>query len=484
VRRCVVTPGTERTVVTGLPRPSTNHGFAVSSRNIHYPMKPIRFPSNFVWGTAMAAAQIEGAAFEDGKGPSIWDKFARRPGAVANGDTLDAACDHYNRFDEDFLLMRSLGIRQYRLSISWPRIFPKGRGEVNAAGLGFYHRLFESLKKHGITPWVTMFHWDLPQALEDEGGWRNRGVVDAFAVYADTIVKAFSDRVKNWITLNEIFCFTRLAYGTGTKAPGAKESEAVVNQTYHHALLCHGEGVRAVREHGGGGARVGLTDNATIPVPVDLRPENVAAAKRAFVDDNIRVLDPIFNGRYARSYLKSAGPAAPKVAKGDFKLISQKTDFLGLNIYTGYFVRAAKRNGYERVDFPASYPRSDCAWLYLLPQAIYWAPRFVTELYGKIPIYVTEHGAGYNEEAVPGVEFNDLHRRECVRNYLHQLRAAMKDGANVKGYFLWSFLDNYEWEDGYERRFGIVHTDFKTQRRTPKLSARWYAEVIRRNALI
>jgi beta-glucosidase len=449
-------------------------------------MKPVRFPSNFVWGAATAAAQIEGAASKDGKGPSIWDTFARKPGAVANGDTLDVACDHYHRFDEDFALMSALGIRHYRLSIAWPRIYPKGRGKVNAAGLHFYHRLFDSLEKHGITPWVTMFHWDLPQALEDEGGWRSRSVVDAFSTYADTIVKAFGDRVKNWITLNEIFCFTKLGYGVGSKAPGLKLSDVVVNQTYHHALLCHGHGVRAVREHGGRRARVGLTDNATIPVPVDLRPENVAAAREAFVEDNIRVLDPLFHGRYAKSYLKSAGAAAPKVGKDDFKLISQKTDFLGLNIYTGYFARAAKtkKAGFERIAFPASYPRSDCTWLYLLPQVMYWAPRFITELYGKIPLYVTEHGAGYNEAAVPGVEFNDLHRRECVRNYLHQLRAAMKDGANVKGYFLWSLMDNYEWEDGYERRFGIVHNDFATQRRTPKLSARWYSEVIRRNALI
>ena len=447
-------------------------------------MKPINFPKGFVWGAATAAAQIEGGAAEDGKGPSIWDTFARKAGAVRNGDTLDVACDHYHRFDEDFALMRELGIRHYRMSIAWPRIFPAGRGAVNQAGLDFYHRVFDSLDEHGITPWVTMFHWDLPQALEDEGGWRTRGVVDAFAQYADALVRAFGGRVKNWITLNEIFCFTRLGYGTGQKAPGAKEDDGVVNQTYHHALLCHGHGVRAVREHGGAGARVGLTDNATIPVPVDLRPDNVTAARRAFEEDNIRVLDPIFNGRYATSYLRAAGAHAPKVEGGDFTLIAAPTDFLGLNVYTGYFARAGKDGDVERLAYPQSYPRSDCSWLYLIPQALYWAPRFVTELYGPVPIYITEHGAGYDETAVPGEEFNDLHRRECVRNYLGELRAAMEDGANVKGYFLWSFMDNYEWEDGYDRRFGIVHNDFKTQRRTPKLSARWYSEVIRENALI
>ena len=447
-------------------------------------MQPIRFPAKFIWGVATAAPQIEGAAFTDGKGPSVWDTLCRAPGAVHNGDTLDVACDHYHRFDEDFALMRKLGIRHYRLSIAWPRIIPNGDGVVNQAGLDFYHRIFDSLERHGITPWVTMFHWDLPQRLEDKGGWRARGVTDAFAHYADTIVRSFNRRVKNWITLNEIFCFTRLGYGTGQKAPGARESDAVVNQTYHHALVCHGHGVRAVRQFGGPGARVGLTDNAIVTVPVDLAPKNIAAAKRAFVEENIRVLDPIFRGRYARSYLRAAGAAAPKVERGDFKLISAPTDFQGLNIYTGFFVRAGKGGRPERLPFPTNFPTADCAWLQLIPQVLYWGPRFFTELYGPLPIYVTEHGAGYNDDAPVNGEVIDLHRRECVRNYLRELRSAMKDGAPIKGYFLWSFMDNYEWEDGYDRRFGIVYNDFKTQKRTPKLTARWYSEVIRQNALI
>lgn len=447
-------------------------------------MQPLRFPAQFIWGVATAAPQIEGAAFSGGKGPSIWDTFSRVPGAVRNGDTLDVACDHYHRFDEDFALMRQLGIRHYRLSIAWARILPEGRGAVNQAGIDFYLALFDSLERHGITPWVTMFHWDLPQALENEGGWRSRGVVDAFARYADIIVTAFADRVKNWITLNEIFCFTRLGYGTGQKAPGARESDAVVNQTYHHALVCHGHGVRAVREFGGRGARVGLTDNAVVPVPLDLTPRNVAAARRAFAEENVRVLDAVFRGRYASGYLRAAGDAAPKVERGDFKLISQPTDFIGLNIYTGHFVRAGKGGRPERLALPASFPSTDCSWLHLLPQVLYWGPRFFTELYGPLPIYITEHGAGYEEAARSNGEVLDLHRRECVRNYLRELRAAIKDGAPVKGYFLWTFMDNFEWEDGYDRRFGIVHNDFKTQRRTPKLSARWYSEVIRQNALI
>ena len=447
-------------------------------------MHPIRFPSNFIWGVATAAAQIEGAALTDGKGPSIWDTFSRQPGAVHNADNLDVACDHYHRFDQDFALMRQLGIRHYRLSLAWPRIVPDGRGAVNQAGIDFYHRIFDSLENHGITPWVTMYHWDLPQALEDQGGWRARATVEAFGRYADIIVKAYRGRVKNWITLNEIFCIANLGYGAGQKAPGARESEAVVNQAYHHALVCHGHGVRAVREHGGRGARVGLTDNPTVPVPLDLREENIAAAKQAFIDENIRVLDPLQRGGYAPAYLRAAGAAAPKVTRGDFPLIMQPADYIGLNIYTGHFVRAGKRGRPERLAHPAGFPRSDCQWLYLLPQTLYWGPRFFTELYGPLPIYITEHGAGYDEHGDSNGEVLDLHRRECLRNYLRELRAAMTDGAPVKGYFLWSFMDNYEWEDGYSRRFGIVHNDFKTQQRTPKLSARWYAEVIRGNQLI
>lgn len=447
-------------------------------------MLPIRFPRNFVWGVAASAPQIEGAAFADGKGESVWDVFCRVPGAVRNGDTLDVTCDHYHRFEADFALMAKLGIKHYRLSLAWPRIIPDGTGAVNQAGLDFYHRIFDSLEKHGITPWVTMFHWDLPQALEARGGWRERSVTEAFARYAETIVRAYGHRVKRWITLNEIFCFTTMGYGTGQKAPGAREGDAVVNRTYHHALLCHGLAVQAVRRHGGRGAQVGLTDNAAMMIPVDHSPKNIAAARRAFVEENARVLEPLFKGRYSAAYLRAAGRAAPTVLPGDMKLISAPTDFLGLNIYTGSFVRAGRGGRPEKLPMPAGFPASDCPWLKLVPAALYWGPRFVTELYGAPTIYITEHGAGYQNEQVVNGEVLDLHRRECVRHYLRELRAAMADGARVKGYFLWSFLDNYEWEDGFAQRFGIVHNDFATQKRTPKLSAKWYAEVIRRGELI
>jgi beta-glucosidase len=444
-----------------------------------------RFPSSFVFGVAAAAAQIEGAAFTDGKGESIWDRFCRTPGKVALGDTLDVACDHYHRFDEDFALMASLGVKHYRLSIAWPRIYPQGDGPVNQAGLDFYRRLLASMARHGITPWVTLFHWDLPQALEERGGWTSRATVEAFARYANTVVQELGALVKNWITLNEIRCFTWLAYGVGTKAPGRQENDGMVNQTYHHALLAHGHAVRAVRDFGGPGARVGLTDNCDVSVPVTETPRDIAAATAWFLDKNAHILGAIHGKGYSEAYLERVGADAPRVQPGDFELISLPTDFLGLNIYTATYVRAG-RNGqpYEALALPKNYPRADSVWLNLVPQAIYWAPRMCHELYGHPSIYITENGCGYDDEPVVDGEVIDLHRRDYLRNHLREVHRGIADGVPIDGYFLWSFIDNYEWEDGYQRRFGIVHCDFETLKRTPKLSARYYAEVIRTRTVV
>jgi len=438
------------------------------------------FPASFVFGVAAAAAQIEGAAFADGKGESIWDRYCRVPGKVFGGDTLDTACDHYHRFDEDFALMASLGVKHYRLSIAWPRIYPHGDGPLNRAGVAFYHRVLASLEKHGITPWVTLFHWDLPQALEERGGWTSRKTTEAFARYAETVVKEFGSVVKNWITLNEIRCFTALAYGGGSKAPGRKESPQVVNQTFHHALICHGHAVSAVRRHGGPGARVGLTDNCDVSVPVTETPQDIAAAKAWFVEKNAHVLGAIHGKGYSQDYLDRVGTNAPRVEPGDFDLISQHTDFLGLNVYTATYVRAG-RNGepYEALALPPNYPRADSDWLNLVPQAIYWASRMCHKLYGHHSMFITENGCGYNDERVVGGEVIDLHRRDYLRNHLREVHRAIADNVPVDGYFLWSFIDNFEWEDGYQRRFGIVHCDYDTLKRTPKLSARYYADVMR-----
>lgn len=442
------------------------------------------FPTSFVWGAATAAPQIEGAATSDGKGPSVWDKFCREPGKVFNGDTLDVACEHYTRYKEDFAMMAGMGLKNYRFSMAWPRIVPTGRGEINSKGIDFYDRLIDAMMAEGIEPWVTMFHWDLPQPLEDEGGWRVRGVVDAFSHYADTIVRNYGDRVKHWITLNEIYCFTRLGYGVGEKAPGAMEGEAVVNQTYHHALLCHGEGVRAVREYGGDGARVGLTDNSYIPVPVAETEPNIAAARSLFIKENNRILGPIFNGGYSPDYLAAAGDDAPRFELQDFQSISQPIDFLGLNIYTGYFVQADEAGEAVVLDYPKSYPEADSPWLKLNPRAMYWGPRFVAEIYGVEDICITENGAGYDDGPPKDGKVQDLHRLEYVRSCLVELKRAIDDGVPVSGYFLWSLMDNFEWQDGYNRRFGITYVDFETQERIPKLSAEWYSAVVAANRLL
>lgn len=442
------------------------------------------FPAGFRWGVATAAPQIEGAAHVDGKGPSIWDTFAQQPGRTRNGQGPDPGCDHYRRYPEDFALMQRLGIRHYRLSLAWPRIFPGGRGAVNQRGLDFYSRLIDAMLARGITPWVTMFHWDLPQTLEDEGGWTQRRTVEAFAAYADTVVRAFGDRVKRWISLNEIICFTRYGYGGGDKAPGRVEPEQAINQAFHHALLCHGHAVRAVREHGGRGSQVGLADNPVVPIPITETEPDITAARRAFVAENIRVLDPLFRGGYSREYLRITGRDRARVAVGDFELISLPTDFLGLNLYTGKFVRAGRRGAPEIVPFPADYPRASSPWLCLAPAALYWGPRHIAEIYGPKAIYITENGAASDEPATVDGPVPDLSRREYIRQCLLELRRAIADGAPVRGYFLWSFLDNFEWQDGYDRRFGLVHVDFATQKRTPKLSAGWYAQVIRHNCVV
>ncbi len=428
-----------------------------------------RFPNKFVWGYAAASAQIEGAAFEDGKGESIWDRIAHKGGHIHNNDTLDVACDHYHLYKQDFALMRKFGAKHYRLSIAWPRIYPQGRGAINQKGVDFYHRLIDAMLKEGITPWVTMFHWDLPQALEDEGGWRVRKVTDAFATYAETIVRAYADRVKNWITLNEIMCFTDHGYGGGGggKAPSVNEGPAVVNQTFHHAIMCHGIGVRAVREYGGRGARVGPDRQLDGDHSTDGNAGAYRGGARGF--HRAKHAHSIFHGQYTAAYFRSAGKARPKVEKGDLELCSTPSDFLGMNIYTGVHVRAGKGGKPEELRFPPSYPEADSDWLKLVPESLYWGPRWVREIYKVPAIYITENGAGYDDAPPVGGELPDLHRRNYIRACLKELHRAIAEGVPVKGYFLWSYKDNFEWLDGYNRRFGAFSTP-TTKRKSARRS--------------
>ena len=438
-----------------------------------------QFPPDFAWGVAAASAQIEGAAFEDGKSPSIWDTFCRVPGAVTNGDTLDRACDHYNLYEQDADLMRQLGWRNYRLSLAWPRIFPDGGDQTNPAGLEFYDRLIDAFLEREITPWVTLFHWDLPQKLEDENGWLNRATVDAFAVYADAATKRLGDRVKNWFTLNEMPCFIGLGYGTGIHAPGRTESKQLVNQGYHHALLAHGRAVEIVRANVPN-ARVGLVHNPPTPIPVIETPEHIEAAKINYERVNGPLMAPIFRGAYPDWLMES--PDAPDVQAGDMEIIAQPGDFLGLNLYAGYFVRAD--DGTRELPLPAQFPKGDLDWIKITPQTLYWQIRLAREVFGVESFYVTENGSAFADEMTADGEVLDLDRREYLRNYLIGLQRACAEGFDVKGYFAWSAMDNYEWAEGYAKRFGLIYVDFETQKRTPKLSAHWYSAVCRENRVL
>jgi beta-glucosidase len=449
-------------------------------------MATYQFPAGFVWGVATAAAQIEGAARLEGKGESIWDRFAALPGRVKNGDTPDVACDHYHRYETDFDLMSTLGICHYRLSAAWPRVFPAGDGPVNTRGLDFYSRMIDRLLARQITPWVTLFHWDLPQALEDRGGWLIRSTVDAFGRYAEEVVKRLGDRVKHWFTVNEIPCFIGNGYGNGYFAPGKRVNARDLNQAYHHALLAHGRGVDAVRSFGGTEARVGLVHNhlPAPPIPVTETDADIAAARAEYERTNGQLMGPIFLGHYPEPFLREAGADAPRIDPGDLDQIARPTDFLGLNVYAGEFVRASAGKGPEVLPFPRGYPQGSLPWLKLTPQCLYWAVRCAAEAFGVNSFYMTESGATFDDEITPAGEVLDLHRREYLRSHLVELHRAVAEGYGVRGYFLWSLLDNFEWAEGSERRFGIVHVAFGNQRRTPKLSSHWYAEVIRNNRIV
>jgi beta-glucosidase len=445
-----------------------------------------QFPEGFVWGVASASAQIEGAATEDGKGESVWDRFATLPGKIKDGTSPAVACDHYHRYEADCDLIYDLGLGAYRLSIAWPRVIPDGDGAINPRGLDFYDRLIDALLARGITPWVTLFHWDLPQALEDKGGWTSRETVGAYARYAETVVKHLGDRVDHWFTMNEIPCFIGFGYGSGYFAPGRRESAKVINQAYHHAILAHGHGVGAVRAHGKAGSQVGLVHNLLPPpqIPVVETEADIAAAKLEYERTNSQLMSPIFQGRYADVFLNAAGPDAPEVQPGDLDVISQRTDYLGLNLYAGDFVRARADGSAETLPFPRQYPRGDLPWLLVTPQVLYWGARFASEVFGVKTFYFTENGAAFDDAVTPEGEIIDLDRREYIRNHLISVHRALAEGFDVRGYFLWTLMDNWEWAEGFTKRFGIVRTDYETLARIPKLSAQWFSEVARQNRIV
>ena len=440
------------------------------------------FPSDFLWGCATAAYQIEGAVNADGRGQTNWDVFSHTPGKTFNGDSGDVACDSYNRFAEDTQLIKALGAKTYRLSLAWARIFPEGRGRPNQKGVDHYKRVVDNLLENGIQPCVTMFHWDLPTALE--GGWRSRDTAYAFADYAGYMAGQLGDRVGKLMTTNEIRCFTDLGHKVGIHAPGLQLGDAEVNQVRHHGVLAHGLALAAMRGAVGSDVQIGLAENPNLYAPVVETPEHIEAAKKAMRDDNAMFLTAIMEGRYLDSYLEEAGAAAPTVQDGDMAIIGAPVDFVGINVYTTGYARAdGSARGYAMVPRQSSSPHMASPWLFVTPEAGSWAVRQISELWNPRGIYITENGCSSDDTMVDG-RVDDIDRVMYLRNYMTHLHRAVREGLPLKGYFLWSLMDNFEWADGYAKRFGIHYVDFATQRRTPKLSAEWYRHLIAANALV
>jgi beta-glucosidase len=448
-----------------------------------YAHGPRGLPQDFLWGVATSAYQIEGAWEEDGKGESIWDRFVHTSGKIANNDTGDVAIDHYHRYKDDIRQIRLLGARAYRFSVSWPRIFPEGTGAPNSKGLDFYDRLTDALLAEDIIPFVTLYHWDLPQALQDRlAGWESRDTAKAFADYAGYVSAKLHDRVRHFFTINEFSSIVELGHGSGRFAPGLQLPAARLNQVSHHVLLGHGLAVQAIRASTKPSTKVGLAENIVAAVPVAETPEEIAAASRATRELNANYLGVILEAQYADAFLKSAGADAPKFTDDEMRTIASPLDFLGINVYSPVYVRAiAASPGYEVIPFTKSHPRMASSWQYVGPEALYWAPRHLQKIWNVKEIFISENGCGTTDMPAADGTVYDSDRVMFLRSYLAMLQRATAEGVPVRGYFAWSLFDNFEWSDGYGVRFGLVHVDYATQKRTPKLSATYYSDVIRRN---
>jgi len=437
-----------------------------------------RFPKDFLWGAATSAHQIEGSPLADGAGPSIWHRFERTPGMVRDGDSGDVACDHYRRYEEDVRLMRELGLTSYRFSIAWARVLPQGKGAVNEKGLDFYRRLVDSLLANGIEPMVTLFHWDLPAALDDRGGWLNPDIAGWFADYAETVYRALDDRVKLWATLNEPWVVTDGGYLHGALAPGHRNLFETPLAS-HNLLRAHGSAVQAYRAMGK--HSIGIVVNIEPKDPASDSPEDLAAVVRSDAYMNRQYLEPVFLGRYPDELKDVFGEAWPDFPAADLDHIRQPIDFVGVNYYT----RKVTRNDPSALPVRVSPVRqkqhiyTETDWE-VYPQGLADALLGIRNRYGDIPFYITENGAAFYDPPAAGPEgIEDPLRVSYLRDHLRVVRRLLTDGLDVRGYYVWSLLDNFEWSLGYSKRFGIIHVDYETQRRTPKASARFYAEVIR-----
>lgn len=460
------------------------------------------FPEDFAWGTATAAYQIEGAVREDGRGQSIWDTYVKQPGAILNGDNADIADDHYHRYGEDAALMGWLGAPYYRFSIAWPRIVPEGSGKVNPSGLDFYKRLLDSLEENGVKPWVTLYHWDLPQMLQDNGGWANRDTAHHFADYAAAVHEALSDRIADWTTLNEPFCSAFYGYASGTQAPGIKNPRQAL-AAGHHLLLGHGLAASRIRRQDPA-SRIGITLNLSPTLPASDTPADHAAARRIDARKNRFFLDPLFTGSYPedlREDVSSLG-FADVVRDEDMGLISAPLDFLGVNYYRRFVVRAASAEndggtavvvddeapsagtaatpyvGCEDIEFvPSGLPRSTMGWE-VDPEGLHQLLTRIPRDYQVPALYITENGMALYDEPNSAGEIDDHERIKFMEAHLRAAHRALEDGVDLRGYFAWSLLDNFEWSLGLEKRFGLIHVDYKSQTRTPKASAHWYKALV------
>ena len=453
--------------------------------------EPITFPEDFVWGAATAAYQIEGATHEDGRGPSIWDTFCRTPGKVYAGETGDVACDHYHRYRDDVALMADLGLRAYRFSVAWPRIQPDGSGPVDPPGLDFYDRLVDELHRRGIKPIITLYHWDLPQALEDQGGWTARDTAERFADYATVVHQRLGDRIGTWTTLNEPWCSAYLGYGSGVHAPGRQDPAAAFTSV-HHLLLGHGLAARALRA--AGATTVGITLNTAAVAPGDPDSDADQAAVRLVDGLHNRIfLDPLLRGRYPADMLEHIARFTDLayLHSGDEEIIAAPIDLLGINYYQPTYVAARPGDpgcdgaypGTEGIEFlPPTGPLTAMGWM-IEPAHLTMLLDRVARDYPGVPLMITENGAAFADTIAPDGQVPDADRIAYLDGHLRAAHEAIRRGVDLRGYLVWSLLDNFEWAEGYRKRFGIVHVDYPSQRRTPKDSAHWYREVIRRNGL-
>ncbi len=447
-----------------------------------------RFPDGFAWGTATASYQIEGAVDEDGRSPSIWDTFSHTPGKVQGGDTGDVADDHYRRYEEDVALMADLGVGWYRFSLAWPRLQPDGRGALNEAGVDFYSRLIDALLAKGIQPWVTLYHWDLPQVVQDNGGWPERDTAQRFAEYAAAVYDRLHDRVRHWTTLNEPWVSAFIGHATGRHAPGIQDPEAALRAA-HHLLLGHGLAIDAMRAQGDGESIFGITLNVSPTDAASDDPADVDAARRADGLTNRIFLDPLLRGGYPEDVLEAVRGVTDggHIRDGDAERIHVPLDFLGINYYYRTVVRAGTGeeptpwvgNGdIERVS--RGLPQTEMGWE-IDPDGLYDFLTRVARDYPGVPLYVTENGAAFADEKSADGAVHDPARIEYLDAHFGAAHRAIADGVDLRGYFVWSLMDNFEWSFGYSKRFGLIYVDYETLERTPKDSARWFAQVTRAN---